>query len=192
MFFRPFIGEVLVGRIKSCDQTGLRVRPGFAPPPPPPRLLTLRRPPQITLGFFDDVHVPEECLQEPSELCVCAVCSARGATRFCVFRSRSDAPAAPCARSDEAEGLWRWRYEGQEEMFMDVDEEVRVRVKSLRFPERPASAEALALLLPLEGGMNSADGIAFAPMVVEVRLRCCASSPLPATLRGLSRAPRAG
>ena len=52
---------------------------------------------------------------------------------------------------------------------MDVDEEVRVRVKSLRFPERPASAEALALLLPLEGGMNSADGIAFAPMVVEVR-----------------------
>ena len=52
---------------------------------------------------------------------------------------------------------------------MDIDEEVRVRVKSLRFPERPASAEALALLLPLEGGMNSADGIAFAPMVVEVR-----------------------
>jgi hypothetical protein len=58
-------------------------------------------------------------------------------------------------------------------MFMDIDEEVRVRVKSLRFPERPASAEALALLLPLEGGMNSADGIAFAPMVVEVRPAQC-------------------
>ena len=56
---------------------------------------------------------------------------------------------------------------------MDIDEEVRVRVKSLRFPERPASAEALALLLPLEGGMNSADGIAFAPMVVEVRPAQC-------------------
>lgn len=58
---------------------------------------------------------------------------------------------------------------------MDTDEEVRVRVKSLRFPERPASAEALALLSPLEGGMASAEGMAFAPMIVEVRpsRACC-------------------
>ena len=109
------------------------------------------------------MHVPEECLQEPSELC---------APRRALRMKRRHSVLTPlCPSSDEAEGLWRWRYEGQEEMFMDTDEEVRVRVKSLRFPERPASAEALALLAPLEGGMASAEGIAFAPMVVEVRPR---------------------
>ena len=38
-----------------------------------------------------------------------------------------------------------------------------------------ASAEALALLSPLEGGMASAEGMAFAPMIVEVRpsRACC-------------------
>jgi hypothetical protein len=150
---------VLVGRIKSSDVTGLRVRSPY-------HARCCRsgsRAAQVSLGFFDDVHVPEECLQEPSELCV------RPAAHV---RLASDA-SFPC--SDEAEGLWRWRYEGQEEMFMDTDEEVRVRVKSLRFPERPASAEALALLSPLEGGMASAEGMAFAPMIVEVRpsRACC-------------------
>lgn len=151
-----------MGRIKSSDVTGLRVR----------HCIMMRaaaaaahaRPgagAQVSLGFFDDVHVPEECLQEPSELCV--------RPRSAHLRLAPDA-SSPC--SDEAEGLWRWRYEGQEEMFMDTDEEVRVRVKSLRFPERPASAEALALLSPLEGGMASAEGMAFAPMIVEVRPSC--------------------
>ena len=46
--FCPFEGEVLVGKLKSCDEHGLK----------------------ISLGFFDDVHVPESSLQEPSVLCV--------------------------------------------------------------------------------------------------------------------------
>ncbi|PWN91178.1 hypothetical protein FA10DRAFT_249354 [Acaromyces ingoldii] len=42
--FRPFPGEVLVGRVKSSDPEGLR----------------------LTMGFFDDVFVPREHLPEPS------------------------------------------------------------------------------------------------------------------------------
>lgn len=39
--FRPFVGEVLEGRVRSCSQEGIR----------------------ITMGFFDDVLVPPSCLQ---------------------------------------------------------------------------------------------------------------------------------
>ncbi|KAI8070793.1 DNA-directed RNA polymerase III subunit RPC8-like protein [Gongronella butleri] len=40
--FRPYIGEVLVGHIKSCSPHGIRV----------------------SLGFFDDIHLPQETLLE--------------------------------------------------------------------------------------------------------------------------------
>jgi len=43
--FRPYVGEVLVGRLLSCSKEGLRVG----------------------LDFFDDVLVPEHALQDPSE-----------------------------------------------------------------------------------------------------------------------------
>ncbi|GAQ91943.1 DNA-directed RNA polymerase III subunit [Klebsormidium nitens] len=42
--FRPFVGEVLVGKLLDSDASGLKV----------------------SLGFFDDIHVPEHLLQEPS------------------------------------------------------------------------------------------------------------------------------
>ncbi|KAH9316157.1 hypothetical protein KI387_024784, partial [Taxus chinensis] len=42
--FRPFIGEVLVGRLKKSDKSGI----------------------YLSLGFFDDIHVPEHHLQQPS------------------------------------------------------------------------------------------------------------------------------
>ena len=42
--FRPFVGEILVGKLKSCSKEGLRV----------------------SLDFFEDVLVPEHALQEPS------------------------------------------------------------------------------------------------------------------------------
>ncbi len=46
MVFRPFVGEVLVGRVSQCAEGGLRV----------------------SLGFFDDIVVPSYLLQTPSEL----------------------------------------------------------------------------------------------------------------------------
>ncbi|KAG0045780.1 DNA-directed RNA polymerase III subunit rpc25 [Gryganskiella cystojenkinii] len=45
VIFRPFIGEVLTGRIRSCNEDGVRV----------------------TLGFFDDIFIPGSYLQEKSE-----------------------------------------------------------------------------------------------------------------------------
>jgi len=42
--FRPFVGEVLVGTVKSCDHTGIKV----------------------SLGFFHDVFIPSYLLQNPS------------------------------------------------------------------------------------------------------------------------------
>ncbi|EKU21415.1 DNA-directed RNA polymerase III subunit RPC8 [Nannochloropsis gaditana CCMP526] len=45
MVFRPFIGEVLVGRVKQCSENGIK----------------------ISLGFFDDIFVPSYLLQTPSE-----------------------------------------------------------------------------------------------------------------------------
>ncbi|KAF9406335.1 DNA-directed RNA polymerase III subunit rpc25 [Podila epigama] len=45
VIFRPFIGEILTGKIRSCNQEGVRV----------------------TLGFFDDIFIPYTYLQENSE-----------------------------------------------------------------------------------------------------------------------------
>ncbi|KAI8049892.1 DNA-directed RNA polymerase III subunit RPC8 [Syncephalis plumigaleata] len=45
VIFRPFEGEVLVGRVRSCSPSGVHV----------------------TLGFFDDILIPPELLQEGTE-----------------------------------------------------------------------------------------------------------------------------
>ena len=42
--FRPYIGEVMTGNVVACDQAGVRV----------------------SLGFFDEIHVPPRHLQQPS------------------------------------------------------------------------------------------------------------------------------
>jgi DNA-directed RNA polymerase III subunit RPC8 len=42
--FRPFAGEVLTGTVVSCDQRGVR----------------------MSLGFFDDIFIPNIYLQQPS------------------------------------------------------------------------------------------------------------------------------
>lgn len=44
--FRPLLGEVLVGKLRSCSLDGVHV----------------------SLGFFDDVLISPECLQEPKRL----------------------------------------------------------------------------------------------------------------------------
>ena len=44
--FRPFIGEVIVGKLRSCSLEGVHV----------------------SLGFFNDINIPQEYLQEPKRL----------------------------------------------------------------------------------------------------------------------------
>ncbi|KAH9498395.1 DNA-directed RNA polymerase III subunit RPC8 [Bulinus truncatus] len=43
--FRPFVDEILIGRIKSCSKDGVHV----------------------TMGFFDDIIIPADSLQHPSK-----------------------------------------------------------------------------------------------------------------------------
>uniref|UniRef100_A0A2C9K8I7 DNA-directed RNA polymerase III subunit RPC8 n=1 Tax=Biomphalaria glabrata TaxID=6526 RepID=A0A2C9K8I7_BIOGL len=43
--FRPFVDEILIGRIKSCSKDGVH----------------------ITMGFFDDIIIPSDSLQHPSK-----------------------------------------------------------------------------------------------------------------------------
>jgi len=45
VIFRPFVGEVLMGKMVSCDETGVR----------------------ISLDFFDEIYVPSNMLQPASE-----------------------------------------------------------------------------------------------------------------------------
>lgn len=42
--FRPFVGEILTGKLVKCDPRGFKV----------------------SLGFFEDITIPEHALQEPS------------------------------------------------------------------------------------------------------------------------------
>mmetsp|Transcript_43060 Transcript_43060/g.71584 ORF Transcript_43060/g.71584 Transcript_43060/m.71584 type:complete len:225 (-) Transcript_43060:173-847(-) len=44
VMFRPFVGQILTGKVASCDPEGVR----------------------LTMGFFDDIHVPQTLLQKPS------------------------------------------------------------------------------------------------------------------------------
>ncbi|KAG0612551.1 hypothetical protein M758_6G036600 [Ceratodon purpureus] len=47
VMFRPFVGEVLIAKLKRCDKAGL----------------------YLSLGsFFEDRHIPEHLLQQPSVL----------------------------------------------------------------------------------------------------------------------------
>ncbi|KAI1278076.1 DNA-directed RNA polymerase III subunit RPC8 [Halotydeus destructor] len=83
--FRPFVGEVLVGKLRSCSRDGVFV----------------------SLGFFDDILIPRECLQEPS--------------RF---------------DEKEQLWVWEYDSdEGKHEMFMDVGERIRFKVKEELFKD---------------------------------------------------------
>lgn len=46
VMFRPFVGEVLIAKLKRCDEAGLYLSLG---------------------GFFEDIHIPEHLLHDPSK-----------------------------------------------------------------------------------------------------------------------------
>ena len=65
MIFRPFVGEVITGRVKSCSSSGVR---GKLNMDKKNWLLTVMVVYIVTLGFFDDIHIPVPALQPGSEL----------------------------------------------------------------------------------------------------------------------------
>ena len=61
--FRPFPSEVILAKVKSSDEDGIRrTSPLF------PLASCLLRTDLVTLGFFDDIYVPKIFLPEPSAL----------------------------------------------------------------------------------------------------------------------------
>ncbi|XP_010278155.1 PREDICTED: DNA-directed RNA polymerase III subunit RPC8-like [Nelumbo nucifera] len=46
VMFRPFVGEIIVGKLKSSDANGLK----------------------LSISFFDDIHIPVHLLPNPSSL----------------------------------------------------------------------------------------------------------------------------
>lgn len=59
--FRPFVSEVLFGKVKSSSEDGIRGKGNFQSQ----LLITWVA---VSLGFFDDMHVPRIFLPTPSAL----------------------------------------------------------------------------------------------------------------------------
>ncbi|XP_077976313.1 DNA-directed RNA polymerase III subunit RPC8-like [Styela clava] len=88
--FRPFVDEVLIGKIKGCSRDGVCV----------------------TMGFFDDVLIPPENLQQPSKF-----------------------------DEAEQVWVWEYETEdGTHELFMDIGEEIRFRVMEETFVDTTPSS----------------------------------------------------
>jgi len=99
--FRPFIDEVLIGKVKSCSRDGVHV----------------------SMGFFDDILVPAEYLQQQS-----------------VFNET------------EQLWIWKYETEdGTHDLFVDINEEIRFRVIDEEFndltPSGPKKAAAPPVML---------------------------------------------
>ncbi|XP_039621408.1 DNA-directed RNA polymerase III subunit RPC8 isoform X1 [Polypterus senegalus] len=76
--FRPFLDEIIVGKIKCCSQEGVHV----------------------SLGFFDDIVIPPESLQQPAKF-----------------------------DEAEQVWLWEYETdEGAHDLYMDHGEEIRFRI----------------------------------------------------------------
>uniref|UniRef100_A0A3Q3RVD3 DNA-directed RNA polymerase subunit n=1 Tax=Mastacembelus armatus TaxID=205130 RepID=A0A3Q3RVD3_9TELE len=92
--FHPFLDEILIGKIKYCSQEGVHV----------------------TMGFFDDILIPPESLQQPAKF-----------------------------DEAEQVWLWEYETdEGAHDLYMDQGEEIRFRVTDEVFvdtsPTGPATA----------------------------------------------------
>ncbi|XP_002741858.1 DNA-directed RNA polymerase III subunit RPC8-like [Saccoglossus kowalevskii] len=76
--FRPFLDEIFIGKIRSCSRDGVHV----------------------SLGFFDDIVIPPDALQQPSKF--------DEAEQVWVWEYETD--------------------EGTHDLFMDINEKIRFRV----------------------------------------------------------------
>ena len=63
--FRPFASEVILAKVKSSDEDGVR-RTSLCLSQPQGHLTQLQ--PAVTVGFFDDIYVPLVYLPEPTAL----------------------------------------------------------------------------------------------------------------------------
>ena len=105
--FRPFAGEVLMGRIQRCDKQGLKARHTAA------RNVCCSGVSRSRLASSTTCTCPANCCRSLHSCELPATASAAFA---------EDATSPRC--SDKDEKLWYWQYEGNQ-MFMDLEEEAR-------------------------------------------------------------------
>ncbi|XP_063902265.1 DNA-directed RNA polymerase III subunit RPC8-like [Zophobas morio] len=87
LVFRPFINEVLVGKVRMCNSEGV----------------------QVTLGFFDDILIPADCLQKPAQFDV-----------------------------EEQLWIWKYQSEeGTHDMYLDINQPIRFRIIKEMFNDVP-------------------------------------------------------
>uniref|UniRef100_A0A1A8G3P9 DNA-directed RNA polymerase subunit n=1 Tax=Nothobranchius korthausae TaxID=1143690 RepID=A0A1A8G3P9_9TELE len=92
--FHPFLDEILTGKIKYCSQEGVHV----------------------TMGFFDDILIPPESLQQPAKF--------DEAEQVWVWEYETD--------------------EGGHDLYMDQGEEIRFRVADQVFVDTSPTGPAVA------------------------------------------------
>ncbi|KAK2970185.1 hypothetical protein RJ640_019653 [Escallonia rubra] len=92
IMFRPFVGEVIAAKLKESDREGLK----------------------LSLGFFDDIHVPEHLLPMPKQ-----------------FEPES---------GNSNQGRWIWEFNG-DNYPIDAVDEIRFRVHHVTYPSLPVEQE---------------------------------------------------
>nr|GEW39504.1 DNA-directed RNA polymerase III subunit RPC8 [Tanacetum cinerariifolium] len=112
IIFRPYVGEIVSAKLKESNRTGLR----------------------LTLGFFDDIYIPELLMPEPSH-----------------FKPDAD---------HKNQGIWTWNF-NDEEYFIDGQDEIRFRVQNVKFPEIPKEQIGTKPFAPMEitGSLVSDGGL---------------------------------
>ena len=114
VIFKPYVGEILTGTVVASDPQGMR----------------------ISLGFFDEIHVPARLLQPPSVW-----------------------------SEEEGVWVWNVTPENEDEhrLFYDLENELRFRVEEVRFrEERNVAASVVAAKKGGGGGGAAANGGAVA------------------------------
>ncbi|GAV80466.1 SHS2_Rpb7-N domain-containing protein/RNA_pol_Rbc25 domain-containing protein [Cephalotus follicularis] len=99
IMFRPFVGEIITAKLKESDTDGLH----------------------LSLGFFDDIHVPVHLLPSPSRF------EPSPDTRYKV----------------------RWIWEYGDEFIIDGRDKIKFRVQSVKYPPMPDELEQLKAFSPM-------------------------------------------
>nr|XP_043637340.1 DNA-directed RNA polymerase III subunit RPC8 [Erigeron canadensis] len=111
IIFRPFIGEIISAKLIDSTADGLR----------------------LSLGFFDDIYIPELLMPEPSV-------------------------AEPSEAKNQV--LWKWTF-NDESYYIDGVDEIRFRVQNVKFPEIPKEQNDMKPFAPMEiiGSLVSDGGL---------------------------------
>ncbi|KAL8232879.1 hypothetical protein R6Q57_002657 [Mikania cordata] len=110
--FRPFVGEIISARLKESNADGLR----------------------LSLGFFDDIYIPELLMPEPSQ--------------------------AEPDLEHKGQVKWIWLFNDEKYLIDGVDE-IRFRVQNVKFPEIPKEQKDTKPFAPMEiiGSLVSDGGL---------------------------------